>query len=540
MKTTRHALPMQKTSGGEVIDTRPPDIEDWLNSLPYVDFERTSALLEEATAATNKVDIKPAIRLELVALYNRPYQYYVDTQIKLGSRHTLQSIELMVRQIAVLSRIAANLANACKLIAGEGVGHKTLWGRFKPYQVGMLQAIHYLSHELIFSYLQYTPAPDKFWREISKLYQQAEFAGLASAELKLPEGFGGGGNRTIAEAYKRMAVIALLDPYHLPFGAIWEIYNQLERWSSLSSLEIFKRGCERHGAFAVDLDNAARPAPLEEFDDRNLRETHRIIVVRDLEEEINARLDSMNRNGRTDPDLCISPHIARQVLMQMGKDLGTPPRRSSPRTASQGNVQLVFGINAIYFHGNGEKDFAAATAEESEQVVTDNPNNEPQAGALPAQYKAEHWNLMDMGPEGFSVSATAVQGNPIRVGDLVAIRREYIGRAGSSNWSLGDIRWMMKGSVGSNQYRLGIQIIAAEIMPAGLRALTGGTHEIEYRRAIVAGDGLERGMNNIVCAPGIYQTNRELELSVNGQTLPAIAADLVEASNNFEHLIIKV
>lgn len=539
MQTTRHALPMQKTSGGEVIDTRPPDIEDWLNSLPYVDFARTSALLEEATSATNRVDIKPSVRLELVALYNRPYQYYVDTQTKLGSQHTLQTIELMVRQIAVLSRIAANLANACKLIATEGMGHKTLWDRHKPFQVGILQAIHYLSHELIFSYLQYTPAPDKYWREISKLYQRAELAGLATAELKLPEGFSGRGNRTIAEAYKRMAVIRLLDPYHLPFGAIWEIYNQLERWSPLSTIEIFKRGCERHGAFAVDLDNAARPTPLEEFDDRNLRETHRIIVVRDLEDEINTRLDSMNKNGKTDPDLCISPYIARQVLTQMAKDIGTPPRRSSPRIASQGSVQLVFGLNAIYFHGNGEKEFAA-TAEASEQVVTDNPGNAPHTGALPAQYKTEPWNLMDMGPEGFSVSTTALQGNLVRVGDLVAIRRENIGHAEPSNWSLGAIRWMMKGSAGINQYRLGIQMIAAEIMPAGLRALTGGTHAVEYRRAIVAGDGLARGTNNIVSGPGIYQTNRELELSVDGRALPAIAVDLVEASNYFEHLLIKV
>ncbi len=539
MKTTRHALPMQKTASGEVIDTRPPDIEDWLNSLPYVDFARTSALLEEATAATNNVAIKPSVRLELAALYNRPYQYYVDTQIKLGSQHTLQSIDLMVRQIAVLSRIAANLASACKLVATEGVGHKTLWGRFKPFQVGMLQAIHYLSHEQIFSYLQYTPAPEKFWREISKLYQQAELAGLASTELKLPEGFGGGGNSTIAEAYKRMAVIALLDPYHLPFGAIWEIYNQLERWSSLSTIEIFKRGCERHGAFAVDLDNAVRPAPLEAFDDRNLCETHRIIVVRDLEDEINARLDSLNKKGKTEPDLCISPYIAKQVLMQMAKDLGTPPRRHSPRIASQGSVQLVFGLNAIYYHGNGGKEFAAA-AEESETVVTDNLGKASPTGALPAQYPAEHWNLMDMGPEGFSVSATAAQGNLVRVGDLVAIRRENIGHGEPSNWSLGAIRWMMKMPSGSNQSRLGIQMIAAELMPACLRALTGGTHEVEYRRAIVAGDDLTRGMNDIVCGPGIYQTNRELELSVNGRVWPAIAVELVEASNNFEHLIIKV
>jgi len=530
---------MQKTATGEVIDTRPPDVEDWLNTLPYVDFERTSMLILEAISATNHVNLKPAIRLDLVALYNRPYQYYVDTQIKLGSQHTLQSIDLMVRQIAVLSKITANLANACKLIARDSAGQKTLWGRIKPFQVALHQAIHYLSHGLIFSYLQYAPVPEKFWLEINKLYKHAELAGLSDAELRLPEGFGGSRIQTIGAAYKRIALISLLDPYHLPFGAIWEIYNQLERWSAYSRMVPYQPGLERNGAFAVDIDSAARPVPMEHFDDHTLRETHRIIVVRELETEINSRLELLKKGGKAEPDTCISPHIAKLVLTQMAQSMGTPPRRSSPRILNQGSVQLIFGLNAIYFHINGAKEFVSTTAQdETEHFLTDSLFARPPSETKPPQYATELWNLLDMGPEGFSVDSAVAQGNLVRVGDLVAIRRENSGAGQNSNWSLGVIRWMM--IVEGKRHRLGIQSIAAEVMPAALRALSGGVAEATYRRAIVADDSLSQGENHIITSPGIYQTKRELELVVQDRTLPASAVSLVESSINFEHILIKV
>ena len=530
---------MQKTATGEVIDTRPPDVEDWLNTLPYVDFDRTSTLILEALSATNQVPLKPAIRLDLVALYNRPYQYYVDTQIKLGSQHTLQSIDLMVRQISVLSKIAANLANACKLIARDSAGQKTLWGRFKPFQVALHEAIHFLSHGLIFSYLQYAPVPERFWLEINKLYKHAELAGLSNAELRLPEGLGGSRIQTIGEAYKRIVLISLLDPYHLPFGAIWEIYNQLERWSAHSRIVPYKPGMERNGAFVVDIDSVARPVPMDHFDDHTMRETHRIIEVRELKTEINSRLELLKKGGKAEPDTCISPHIAKLVLAQMAQSMGTPPRRSSPRIPNQGKEQLIFGLNAIYFQINGGKEFVSTTGQdETEHLVTDALFARPQSETMPPQYATELWNLLDMGPEGFSVDSAAAQGNLVRVGDLVAIRRENAGTGRNSNWSLGVIRWMM--IVEGQRYRLGIQTIAAEVMPAALRALSGGVPEVEYRRVIIADDNLSRGRNHIVTSPGIYQTKRELELVVRDRTLPASAVGLVESSVNFEHILIEV
>ena len=86
------SAPMRKTSGGMRIETRPLHIEEWLDKLPYIDFQKTGTILHEAIQATNKESIKPATRLELVELYNRPYQYYLDSQIK-TKQHALEQLE---------------------------------------------------------------------------------------------------------------------------------------------------------------------------------------------------------------------------------------------------------------------------------------------------------------------------------------------------------------------------------------------------------------------------------------------------------------
>ena len=202
MQQEPHSIPKRRTSTGTHVETRPIYIEEWLDSLPYIDFNKTSRLLLEATAETNKESIKPEARLELISLYHRPYQYYLESQIKSGAQHTLQSMETMQEQITVLKQIAVNLGSACSLSIEEGLHRKTIWRQKKSPLPAMLMQMHYLSHVLIFSYLEYTPAPENIWRELHGLYSYAENIGQQHTTV-IPAG--GDPNKdatTITNTYK--------------------------------------------------------------------------------------------------------------------------------------------------------------------------------------------------------------------------------------------------------------------------------------------------------------------------------------------------
>jgi len=66
-----------------------------------------------------------------------------------------------------------NLTLACKLSVEETLKHKTLWRQSKPPLPAMLISLKYLSHTLIFSFLEYAPTPKNIWRELNFIFNFA-------------------------------------------------------------------------------------------------------------------------------------------------------------------------------------------------------------------------------------------------------------------------------------------------------------------------------------------------------------------------------
>ncbi len=353
MPAEQHSIPLRKTARGEQIDTRPLYVEEWLDTLPYIDFHRSAPLLLDATRATNEQSIKASTRIELVKMYHRPYQYYIDSQIKTGARHTLHSMEKMQRQLQSLKHIAVNLSYACKLAINESLQHKGLWKQSKPPLTEMWMALNYLSHALILSFLEYAPTPKKVWRELHNIYYFAESLGQQSAVLNLP----GKQQDTIASAYKRIALVALADPYHLPFGAIWRIFEQLEQWPDQAQIQPFKAVHKPVGLFVIVLNKDIPPLALSKFKDKQAKDSYRILNSTALGTHIQQHLTTLNAGQIRDEPALTSHHPDQAVLQHMIKAWGSPPQRHFLRKARQGTLQIACGVNAIYYFINGREEF---------------------------------------------------------------------------------------------------------------------------------------------------------------------------------------
>ena len=123
------------------IETRPAYIKDWLDALPYIDFEKTGRLLEAALQATNETELKPATRLALIKLYDRPYQNYLAARL----RGQAQSASALQERADLLKRIALNLSDACDIVVKARLAQKTLWLRSRSPIDPMLMLMNYLS-----------------------------------------------------------------------------------------------------------------------------------------------------------------------------------------------------------------------------------------------------------------------------------------------------------------------------------------------------------------------------------------------------------
>jgi hypothetical protein len=219
----------------------------------------------------------------------------------------------------------------------------------------------------------------------------------------------------------------------------------------------------------------------------------------------------------------LSPYFARVMLVQMQRAWGVPPKRNFAREARTGEVEIVRGMPAVYFHLNNRIEFEAGADTES---------NEPaawQPAVAAADYRAETWSLVDQGMGGFAVISAERPAQTVRVGDLVAFVESIAGRP---QWTLGIIRWLMVRQ--GRSHRIGTQIIANRISAIATRATTGSQQDRRFRRALMLEGGDSARSVSLITERGFHVRGRDIELRIGDSLRSTRAGALIEGSVAFE------
>jgi hypothetical protein len=517
---------------GKEVETRPIYVEEWLDSLPYIDFQNTIRLLQQALQAMNAVPMKSTQRMELVTLFHRPYKYYLDTQIRTGAQHTLQTMEAMQGQLSGLKALAVQLGHASRLAMDEALSHKSLWGQNKYPLQEMLMTMTYLSHALIYSFLEYAPTPQKVWYELNFLYQFAENINQQRTTVK-PVKTSKKEVTSIEQRYKRIALIALADPYHLPFGAIWEIYEQLHDWTNLADLKPLQEVTNPEGFFVINLATDTSPLPYMKFNTANKGDKYRLLDTNRLLEVIRNHIRNI-RPGQKDEGLMFSPFYADYLLRIIDRAWGMPPKRCFPRKPQAGHMHLMHGLNTAWYFLNGERDFKIQNEEREEEYAV---GAFAGAGIDDSRYKKELWSLTDTSSGGIAVTRDDKPHNGVRVGDIVGLNLDEKSSR-PENFRAGVLRWMLVRH--GRNYKAGIQIINKPLVPAGMRASNGSQTEREYRRAILTGDPGKQKDLTVFTSKGLYSPDREIEIYFNDQVFRGKAGNMIEATTCFEQFNLKL
>jgi hypothetical protein len=526
--STQNKLPMR----GKDIETRPIYVEEWLDSLPYIDFSNTIMLLQQALQAINAVPMKSTQRMEIVTLFHRPYKYYLDTQIRTGAQHTMQSMEMMQNQLSGLKSVAVQLGRASRLAMDEALSHKSLWGQHKYPLQEILMTMTYLSHALIYSFLEYAPAPQKVWHELNFLYQFAENITQHQTPVKLVA-TSKKDVTSIEKRYKRIALIALADPYHLPFGAIWEIYEQLHEWTNLAELKPLQKVNTVEGYFVINLTSDTSPLPYVKFNTANSGENYRLLDTNKLLEVIRKHIQKL-KPGTKQEGLTFSPFYAEYLLRIINKAWSTPPKRHSPRKPRSGQMSLMHGLNTMYYFLNGEHDF---------KIQNDDRQLENDVGTFntaidsTTRYRKENWNLVDTCSGGIAVTRDDKPKSGVRVGDIVGLNLDEK-NGGLEFFRAGILRWMLvrQGKI----YKAGIQIFNQPVSPASVRASHGNQMEREFRRAILTGNPLKQKDITVFTSKGLHLQDRVLEININDKIFKGKVGEIIESTTCFEQFELKL
>ncbi len=514
-------------------ELRPAYLEEWLDALPYADFDKTCQRLIQALEETHRADVKSSVRLDLMKQYIRPYEYLLDTWIKHGDPPSLQTMDITLAHIERVKKIAQEIAYGLKLGIDESLMRKTRWLHSKPPIPAINMALRLLSHALLLNYQEYAPVTQMLWREIHDLYATAEQLRRENDPVEYPlEDDDGKGS--VARSYKQICATALVDPHHLPYGAVWRIYDQLGDWSSRVNILPYQPHEHPAAYFVIDLAAGATPISLTRFDGEDDDPNLRLLDCNPLQSEVQQCLELLRHGQALPASLYLRGPQARFLLRYLLKAWGLPPKRLAPRRQRDDQAEMICGINAAYYHLNGDQEFAfQPPAAAGEAIDVDGEKRQQWDPAL--KYRSDSWRFINEGAGGFSVYSSVKPHQMVRVGELACLQ------ADEGEWLLGAIRWMMIRE--ENEYRTGIQLITRKAMPVAVRATSGRELDKDYRRGFLFQRPGTRQDSVLLTARGLYKEDRSLEVQLPDASKPGLlqvhCADLIETTTAFDEFVIR-
>ncbi len=560
------SVPAMSAQPDPAVEIRPVYAREWIEGLPYANPLNLVTALHRGLAALNRSPMKPALRLELLELYLRPYGYLMELEEKQGPVHSIAGLEKNRAGTDATKNVAHELALGYKLVLlGALQQKKRLWGKNREVEVALQRATLFLSHVLLHAYHEYLPTPPRVWLELAQLHTygtEMELGGVRPPKAEID----GSLQCTLAEAYKRILLTSLVDPYHLAYGDVWKIYRLLGDCAGDAGLSTLHTVDQPAGIFVIEPASDSRPRAYVDYETESLNGDFLLLDANPLVQRFKGRLESSERS--VEP----SGASSASFLKYMIRSWGLPPQRHTPRRGSDGQIRLMTGLTNLYYllggtatdldgassFGGRDLDHVFDTKQEAETldvisvksggVVTVSAGHwggeerqkqpvrqgkKPAASPIPTpdSFSAEYWELVNQGPGGLGIVKHIRPNYAIGVGGTIGIQfPSKVDQGGP--WALGAVRWLSIAD--SGEYQAGVQLLSPRATPVAVRAASVVGQGASLRAGLALPD-LEGGSGSSLISPrGTYRKGGTLIVETDEQVLRVRMESLEETTGSYD------
>jgi hypothetical protein len=554
-------------------------LNSWLESLPRGDALGFGQALHAALQTLNRTTLS---RLNRYELSERLRPVVNDAATMLISRYRASSLPLTEQAQAdanLVQQLYAELATSFKIAVNEEIAGHAKPGRDRtPLQLATQRALLCLGRVLLECYRVYAPEPPLLWRDIHTLYRNSERARLQGLPIyRAPDS-----DETalaIKQAYLRIAVLALSNPYHLMQGEAEELYRRIGRWIHFVQLTP-PDSSGVNGKFVIDLDSDLPARYIGRSVPAIPRGELRVLNLQALVDAIDEQIAHATAQLANHPTaVTLSMRMQRDMYLRFHSALDGRPERRSERKSTMARLMVAKGFTACHFLLNDRQAFtpeddeaearAAASTGPSRQAPTltlldDSQPLPPAKGSDTCRTSRFHgfdadaddvWRkatLIAAPPEPEQkLQATAVQWNrknesdggmalfcarncpmQVRVGELLAFAEDEA--AAASAWRIGAIRWLRTRPNGGLE--MGVQRIADSGYAVGTQALSGAGKGSEYLRGILVPRQDPIGETTSLLSPAsIYDVDSVVRLRLERRVVHVRLTELLEATRLFAH-----
>ncbi|MGA8260946.1 MAG: hypothetical protein WB783_12085 [Arenicellales bacterium] len=470
---------------------RPRKLEPWLARLPRTDSGTHAKWLYKALSAQNRIAIEAAIRLQLMELYDGPFQEFQtshESDLKAIATIPLHP-HYRAKQKDMLGLLDA-LATGYKIAVVDLASRRRSHNRRGDLALALQRAMYYIGRVILAASEVYLRAPSGSWRELHELYRCAENEGLCETPVQAVEQ--PGATQNVLQTYLRILLLGASDPLSLLPGEAGRLHELAPQWCDVMKImrggelaptpELAGPGSPQPGHFRIKLSSDMPPLPLSKLprsaagrDDDEVRVLRTLAVARAMHEALMSFEDPFSRDAmEVELTMGIEPADV-ELLRRAGRVLGEVGiRRGSGRFAAEQMLELIVGFDSVCEACKGdasvrtpgewrpEEDAAGEQfidlSEPLLGVPIDDSDALDQWGASgtharpPHKPQSRHARVDNESAEGLCLVVPRSSDLWLKVGDIGACRFPD-----SSRWQPAVVRWMR---VGSKEIRFGVQFLS--------------------------------------------------------------------------------
>jgi cyclic-di-GMP-binding protein len=568
------------------IELQAVHLRKWIEKLPRLNFDESVAALDRVLDDINRTSLSPAQRfsaLEVVSpevdqlIAGLPRHYAaLSFPMSYGKRELYRHTQGLLEAMSI-----GYNAVITELVRGDAevdASHTRM-------RDALLQAVQYTGQRILHAYSVYENAPEGCWGELHRIYQYAEQKGMATVRVEHLADF------SIRDAYLRIVMLGLANPYHLMQGEAIEVYAHLRKWCLAVRLVCPEEVRVKPGqpvlgnSFVVDLASEAPPRfCLSDEEEEN--EHIRVLRLEELVRIVTTEITRISKRERLD----ITERLYRDFLRRLRNAWGSRQQRKQSRDPCDGVADIAAGLASSHYFIGGETDFTPEDVEialhgsafQRDQELSLVPleheewkHGETQeklakgilkprsfgfdvdakeddiwkkANTTAIQQKTGlemsveerllktlfHLTYRNCSPGGTGLEYTGEKGLRLRVGEIVALRHQE--KDGAWQWSLSAVRWLYCGE-GESGIQVGLHHVGGGGRAVAVRGIGGEGAGSHYLRALL----LEmEGQQSLVVPTGRFDSGSRLLLNDGIALWYADLDRLLQTSKTFSQFLISM
>lgn len=428
-----------------ILDKRPTsDDRSWtldalrrrLAGVPLQDLDRAARRVIDVLSEFNRAP--PARRARAAADFLRAHVEGLMPRLLARVEGAAPPLTKQTRQQAdLIAELLEELALAYTLLVARSAPSWSPFTKKKPSHAPLVRAMDLLARRLQLSYRLYARPPRGVWSTMHELYQIARARKAAELPLTDPDA-------TAGAIYRKALLLAFADPSRLSSPDLQRAADYIGRFAADAFLSSESAPANAIGVFIVDVstDRPGLPIARHKGDPRPARAL--FLRTRHLLVRVRSHIGHLSAGTPPDelglPDVRDPAHY-RALLSRLGKAWSGAPRKRASRMQFRPRAVLEVGMRAVWV-ALGGGGLAEAGGED------ETPLNE--------------WAIVNESPGGFALHHVTGFVPPLRIGDVVSLRRR-----GRGDVFVCLLRWIQSDSLGSID--IGLQQIAPRVAPVTYR-----------------------------------------------------------------------